>query len=178
MATLPGAPYSRSNPGCVYLVPVHAIIDTQEHYFEVHVSHYLVVKQLIAGGNYVKGTHLNPELRKKQNPALRKKQDLSKRKPSKKQDLALRKKQDLALRKKADRTGWNGNNSRQTDADILLDIQLRFETHGGEGFASPQKVILRCGNTTNFFIKNAKLGLRAVSMAKKKRWRELPCFNF
>jgi hypothetical protein len=47
----------------------------------------------------------------------------------------------------------------QSDADILQDIQLRFETHGGEGFASPQKAILLCGNKTKFFIKNTKLGL-------------------
>jgi hypothetical protein len=66
----------------------------------------------------------------------------------------------------------------QSDADILLDIQLRYETHGGKGFASPQKVILLCGSTTKFFIKNAKLGLKAVSMKKKKRWRDLPCFCF
>jgi hypothetical protein len=128
----------------------------------VHVSHYLVVKQLIAGGNHVKGKHTNPELRKKQ--------DLSVRKPSKKQNLALR--------KKADRTGWNRNKKRQSDADILLDIQLRFETLGGEGFASPQKAILLSGNKARFFAKDTKLGLRAVSMAKKKRWRELSCFNF
>jgi hypothetical protein len=51
MATLTGSPYSRSNPGCVYLVPVHATIATQAHYFKVHVSHHLVVKQLIAGGD-------------------------------------------------------------------------------------------------------------------------------
>ena len=38
MATLTGSPYSRSNPGCVYLVPVHATIATQPHYFAVHVS--------------------------------------------------------------------------------------------------------------------------------------------
>ena len=168
MATLPGSPYSRSNPGCVYLVPVHATIATQPHYFAVHVSHHLVVKQLIAGGEHVKGTHLNPEVRKKQNTATRKKQNPATRKPNKKQVLVLR--------KKADRTGWNGNTRVQSDADILQDIQLRFETHGGEGFASPQKVILLCGNKTKFFIKNAKLGLKAVSMAKKKRWRDLPCF--
>jgi hypothetical protein len=76
MATLPGSPYSRSNPGCVYLVPVHATIKTKAHYFAVHVSHYLVVKQRITGGEHVKGTHLNPEVRKKQNTATRKKQDL------------------------------------------------------------------------------------------------------
>jgi hypothetical protein len=92
MATLTGSPYSWSNPGCVYLVPVHATISTQTHYFAVHVSHHLVVKQLIARGEHVKGTHTNPEVRKKQ--------DLSVRKPSKKQDPALRKKQDPALRKK------------------------------------------------------------------------------
>jgi hypothetical protein len=79
--------------------------------------------------------------------------------------------------KKVDRTGWKPVGSRrQSDADILLDIQLRFETLGGEGFASPQKVILLSGNKTRFFGKDTKLGLRAVSMAKKKRWRELPCF--
>ena len=161
MATLTGSPYSRSSPGCVYLVPVHATIATQAHYFKVHVSHHLVAKQLIAGGDHVKGTHLSPDVRKKQNPALRKKQN-------------------PALRKKPDQPGWTrrGGNNKQSDADILQDIQLRFETHGGEGFASPQKVILLCGNKTKFFIKNAKLGLciRGVNPAKRKRWRDLPCF--
>jgi hypothetical protein len=133
----------------VYLVPVLPHIATQAHYFAVHVSHYLVVKQLIAGGDHVKGKHTNPELRKKQ---------------------------DTTLRKKAGPHLLGRPNRVQSDADILQDIQLRFETHGGEGFASPQKVILLCGNTTKFFIKNAKLGLKAVSMAKKKRWRDLPCF--
>jgi hypothetical protein len=84
MATLPGSPYSsRSSPGCVYLVPVLPHIATQAHYFAVHVSHHLVVKQLIAGGNHVKGTHLaGPwaarcarQPSKKQDPALRKKQE-------------------------------------------------------------------------------------------------------
>ena len=96
-------------------------------------------------------------------------------KKSKKQNPATRKKQNPATRKKADRTGW-GRHNKQSDAEILLDIQLRYETHGGEGFASPQKVILLCGNKTKFFIKNAKLGLKAVSVVKKKRWRDLPCF--
>jgi hypothetical protein len=124
----------------------------------------------------------NTALRKKQNLALRKKQNPALRKPNKKskmQNPALRKpnkKQNLALRKKADRTGCNRSNKVQSDADILLDTQLRFETHGGLGFASPQKVILLCGNKTKFFIKNAKLGLRCVSMAKRTRWRGLPCF--
>jgi hypothetical protein len=118
----------------------------------------LVVKQLIAGGEHVKGTHMNPETRKKQNPALRKKQD-------------------LVLRKKHSRTGWKAVGSRrQSDADILLDIQLRFDTLGGKGFASPQKAILLSGNKTRFFGKDTKLGLRGVSMAKRKRWRDLPCF--
>jgi hypothetical protein len=87
MATPTGSPYSWSNPGCVYLVPVHATIATQAHYFAVHVSHHLVVKQLIAGGDHVKGTHLNPGLHKpskEQNPEVRK--------PNKKQNPALRKK--------------------------------------------------------------------------------------
>jgi hypothetical protein len=107
-------------------------------------------------------------VRKKQNPDVRKMQNPALRKPNKKQNLALR--------KKADRTGCNRSNKVQSDGEILLDIQLRFETHGGLGFASPQKVILLCGNKTKFFIKNAKLGLRCVSMAKRTRWRGLPCF--
>jgi hypothetical protein len=116
----------------------------------------------LKGGEHVKGTHLNPEVRKKQDPALRKKQN-----------PALRKKH-----KKPDQPGWTrrGCNNKQSDAEILLDIQLRYETHGGKGFASPQKVILLCGNKTKFFMKNAKLGLKAVSMVKNKRWRDLPCF--
>jgi hypothetical protein len=113
----------------------------------------LVVKQLIAGGDRVKGKHLNPAVRTKS------------------------KKQNLVLRKKADRTGWKAATfRRQSDADILLDIQLRFETLGGEGFASPQKAMLLSGNKTRFFGNDTKLGLRAVSMVKRKRWRDLPCF--
>jgi hypothetical protein len=53
-------------------------ITAQTHYFEVHESHHMVVKKLIEGGEHVKGTHTNPELRKKikkQGPALRKKQN-------------------------------------------------------------------------------------------------------
>jgi hypothetical protein len=118
MAVFTGSPYNSAEPGCLYLVPVHATISTQTHYatyFEVHESHHMVVKKLIEGGEHVKGTHTNPELRKKskkQDPALRKK--YKKRVPYglrgkyKKQDPALRKKpkkykkykkQDLALRK-------------------------------------------------------------------------------
>ena len=113
----------------------------------------MVVKELIEGEDYVKGTHTNPELRK---PS----------KPSK------------TYTKTPDQPGWTRRNrfNKLSDAELLQDIQLRFEAHGGEGLASPQKAILLCGNKTKFFIKNAKLGLKAVSMAKKKRWRDLPCF--
>jgi hypothetical protein len=118
----------------------------------VHESHHVVTKKLIEGMEYVKGTHTNPEVRKKQNPKVRK------------------------PRKKQDSSGWNRSTRVQSDADILQDFQLRFEIHGGEGFASPQKAILLCGNKTKFFIKNTKLGLRGVSPTKRKRWRDLPCF--
>ena len=109
-----------------------------------------------------KGTAKKPKKykkSKKQNPATRKKS----------------KKQNPATRKKADRT-WEGTCRVQSDADILLDIQLRYETHGGKGFASPQKVILLCDNKTKFFMLNAELGLKGVSMKKIKRWTDLPCF--
>ena len=112
---------------CVYLVPVHATISTRRHYFAVHESHHMVVKKLIEGGDHVKWKQTSPEVRK----------------PSKKQDLSVRKpykKQDLALRKKADRTGWNRSVRVQSDADILQDIQLRFETLGGEGLAGTRPV--------------------------------------
>jgi hypothetical protein len=102
----------------------------------------MVVKKLIEGGGHMKGTHTNPEVRKEQNPEVRKKQNPEVRKPSKEQNPEVRKpnkKQNLALRKKADRSGWNRSVRVQSDADILQDIQVRFETHGGEGFASPQK---------------------------------------
>jgi hypothetical protein len=55
MATLPGSPYNDAKPGCLYLVPVVATITTQPQYFAVHQSHHCRVKQLIAGGSYVKG---------------------------------------------------------------------------------------------------------------------------
>ena len=106
-----------------------------------------------------------PKKYTKQNPATRKK--------SKKQNPATRKKADLPMHFLL---GHSRSNKVQSDAEILLDIQLRYETHGGKGFASPQKVILLCGNKTKFFMKNAKLGLKAVSMVENKRWRDLPCF--
>ena len=89
-------------------------------------------------------------------------------KKSKKQNPATRKKQNLATRKKYSQKSFSRSNKVQSDAEILLDIQLRYETHGGKGFASPQKVILLCDNKTKIFMKNAKLGLKAVSMKKKK----------
>jgi hypothetical protein len=64
MAVLPGSPYNYAEPGCLYLVPVVGSISTQTNFFAVHVSHHMVVKKLIAGADYVKGTHLNPALRK------------------------------------------------------------------------------------------------------------------
>jgi hypothetical protein len=63
----------------------------------------MVLKKPIEGGDYVKGTHLNPALRKKQDPSKRKKykkQGPALRKKSKKQDPSKRKKQGPALRKK------------------------------------------------------------------------------
>jgi hypothetical protein len=119
----------------------------------------MVVKQLIEGGDHVKGTHTNPEVRK----------------PSKKQDLAVRKKQDLAVRKKTDHYWTDVGSRRQSDAELQQDFQLRFKTLGGEGIVSPQKAILHCRTKTRFFSKDTKVGLRGVSMQKRKRWTLLAC---
>jgi hypothetical protein len=90
---------------CVYLVPVHASITTQPHYFEVHESHHILVKKLIECGEYEKGKHMHPEQRKKQDPELRKKQDPELRKKHKKQAPATR--------KNPDQSGWKKKGSRR-----------------------------------------------------------------
>jgi hypothetical protein len=101
MAVLTGSPYNYAEPGCVYLVPVVGAISTQAQYFAVHESHHMVKKKLVEGKGYVKGTHLNPELRKKHVcPKLRKKRAPCLRGKYKKQDLSKRKKQDTSKRKK------------------------------------------------------------------------------
>ena len=56
MANLPGADYSETNLGCIYLVPVHSHITTQDDFKEVHVSSHNAKKALIDAGDYVKGT--------------------------------------------------------------------------------------------------------------------------
>jgi hypothetical protein len=59
MAVLPGSPYNYAEPGgCLYLVPVVGAISTQTNFFAVHESHHMVLKKLIEGADYVKGTHL------------------------------------------------------------------------------------------------------------------------
>jgi hypothetical protein len=102
----------------------------------VHVSAYSnKKKELIDAGDYEKGKHQHPELRKPQ--------DLSVRKPSKKQDLSVRKKhkkQDLSVRKNADHYAWTDTgNRRQSDTEIQKDFQQRFEMFGGVGIVSPEK---------------------------------------
>ena len=113
MATLPGPPYNDAKPGCLYLVPVVATITTQPQYFAVHQSHHCRVKQLIAGGSYVKGKK-KPGYKhtKKRRPHKRgpynKSKPYKKRKPHapgsrgpyKKQGPSKRKKQDKTKRKK------------------------------------------------------------------------------
>jgi hypothetical protein len=116
----------------------------------------MVVKQLIVGGNHVKGAHLNPELRKpskKQGPELRKVQVPELHKA---QVPELRKVQVPELSKKhgEDQTGWNCRCRTQSDAELQQEVQLRFKALGGEGIVSPQKAILLCRNTTRFFSKD------------------------
>jgi hypothetical protein len=124
----------------------------------VHVSAYNKKKELIDGGDYEKGKHQHPEVRKKQDHAVRK-----------------------TYTKK---TGWNSSSTgragtrRQSDAELQQDFQLRFKTLRGVGIASPQKVILHCRTKSKFFGKwDNFVGLRAVSMAKRNRWTLLVCHS-
>jgi hypothetical protein len=101
MACLPGGDYSDTSPGSTYLVPVHTHITTQGDFKKVHVSACNKKKELIDAGDYEKGKHQHPELRK----------------PSKKQDLSVRKKQDLSVRKKAGHYWTDTGNRRQSDTE-------------------------------------------------------------
>jgi hypothetical protein len=69
MANLPGEDYSSTSLGCVYLVPVHPHITTQDDFFKVHVSRHNKKKELIDGRDYEKGKHQNPQLRKPSKPS-------------------------------------------------------------------------------------------------------------
>jgi hypothetical protein len=171
MAALPGEDYSETNLGCIYLVPVHTHITTQDGFKKVHVSRHNMKKALIDGGDYAykKGKH--------QNPHLRKEQDTSLRKPSKEQDTSLRKpskSQDLSVRKKENMTGWARRNTVQSDTEIQKDFQLRFETLGGVGTVSHEAATLKCRTITKFYSKHIIVGLRCVSMKKRKRWEATP----
>jgi hypothetical protein len=162
----------------------------------------LVVKQLIAGGDHVKGTHLNPELRKpskeqnpelrkkqnpelrkEQNPELRKKQNPKLRKEQnpelrKKQNPELRKKQNPELRKNPDQSGWKKAGGRQQpDAALQQECQERFTKLGGEGIVSPLKAMHKtlCKNYTKWCRGDPKAGVRGINTAKCKRWKALPC---
>ena len=149
MACLPGENYSETNLGSTYLVPVRTHITTQDDFKKVHVSAHNKKKELIDAGDYQKGKHQHPELRK----------------PSKEY-----KKQDHAVRKKADHYLREGRPlKRKSDAEIQNDFQLRFETLGGVGIVSPEKAILHCRTKTKFFGKwGTKVGLRAVGMHGEK----------
>jgi hypothetical protein len=99
-------------------------------------------------GTYEKGKHTRPELRKVQDPELHKKPDCT----------------------------WTRVGSRaQSDAELQEEVQLRFTKLGGEGIVSPQKAVALCRNTTTFFRKDTKAGVKAVNVAKSKRWRALLC---
>jgi hypothetical protein len=136
MACLPGENYSETNLGCIYLVPVHTYITTQDDFFEVHVSSHNKKKELIDAGDFKKGKHQNPGLRK----------------PSKQQDLSVRKQQDKASRKKPDQPGWARKGPIKTsDAELQNEVQERLTKLGGAGIVSPQKAEGLCGNTTRFF---------------------------
>ena len=114
MANLPGEDYSEANLGCIYLVPVHTYITTQVGFKKVHVRRHNALKALIDAGDYEKGKHQNPHLRKKH----------------KKQDLSVRKKQDRSVRKKPGHS-WTRTSRRQSDTEI----QKRFQ-HGAFSCAS------------------------------------------
>jgi hypothetical protein len=64
MACLPGENYSETNLGSTYLVPVRTHITTQDDFKKVHVSAHNKKKELIDAGDYQKGKHQHPELRK------------------------------------------------------------------------------------------------------------------
>jgi hypothetical protein len=158
MATLTGEDYSSTNLGCIYLVPVHTYITTQDDFFEVHVSSHNKKKELIDAGDYQKGKHQNPELRQKQTPLQRKKQN-------------------PLQRKKPDQPVWARGRIVKSDAELQKEVQERFTKLGGVGIVSPQKTEDLCGNTTTFFSKNESAGvcIRGVNNAKCKRWKALPC---
>jgi hypothetical protein len=134
MATLTGEDYSSTNLGCCYLVPVHPYITTQDDFFEVHVSSHNKKKALIDAGDYEKGKHHSPHLRK----------------PSKQQDKASRKKPDQGW------AGWARKNrfNNLSDAELRNEVQERFTKLGGVGIVSPQKAAALCGTTTRFFSKD------------------------
>jgi hypothetical protein len=100
-------------------------------------------KKPIDAGDYEKGKHTRPELRKKQDPQLRKKRGSQLRK---KQDTALRKKQGPALRK----------SRRQSDTELQQACQECFDELGGERIVSLTKAAALCGRLANFFLKNTK----------------------
>jgi hypothetical protein len=150
MAALPGEDYSETNLGCIYLVPVHTHITTQDGFKKVHVSYHNKKKALIDGGDYVKGKHQNPHLRKQQDKASRK------------------------VHKKFDQ-GWARTSRVTSDAELQNEVQERFTKLGGVGNVSPQKVAALCGNTTRFFSKDESAGVKGVNNKKCKRWKALPC---
>jgi len=49
MAGLPGSPYSRENPGCIYIVPVLAKIKSQDEFKNVHESYHIQKRNRDAG---------------------------------------------------------------------------------------------------------------------------------
>ena len=143
--------YSETNLGCIYLVPVHTYITTQDDFFEVHVSSHNKKKELIDAGDYEKGKHQNPHLRK----------------PSKSQDISVRKKENM--------TGWARATSTKSDAELQKEVQDRFIKLGGVGTVSPKKAVDLCGSTTTFFNKNESAGVKSVSYKNRQRWNALPC---
>jgi hypothetical protein len=148
MACLTGKDDSSTNLGCVYLVPVHPYITTQDDFFEVHVSSHNKKKELIDGGDYEKGKHQHPELRKSQ---------------------------DLSVRKKDNMTGWARTYQPQSHAELQKEVQERFIKLGGVGIVSPQKAEYLCRSTTIFFSKDESAGVKGINHKKSKRWKALPC---
>jgi hypothetical protein len=130
----------------------------------------MVVKKRIEGKNYVKGTHLNPELRKEQDPELRKEQDPELRKE---QNPELRKKQDPQLRKNPDQSGWT--KTTRVQSELQQECQERFTKLGGEGIVSPPKAKALCKDYTRWCRGDPKVGVRGINTAKCKRWKALPC---